>query len=101
MRVLNPGWSFFPLFCCFSVNRRARFQCHPTLSLRSLPAAAGHGGESQGRSSEEKRSPAVRDEAGTPPFAGAELDEDDFLDVVPPSPEEELPAFSSSATSIR
>ncbi|NWR55365.1 BLM protein, partial [Bucorvus abyssinicus] len=73
---------------------------HPTLYLCSLAAAAGHDGESQGRSSEEKPSPAVRDEAGTLLFAGAELDEDDFLDVVPPSPEEELPAFSPSAVSV-
>ncbi|NWX43686.1 BLM protein, partial [Steatornis caripensis] len=48
----------------------------------------------------EKNSPPELDEADIDPFAGTELEEDDYLDVVPPSPEEELPPFSPSVKSI-
>ncbi|NWW86974.1 BLM protein, partial [Rhynochetos jubatus] len=50
-------------------------------------------GESQKPNSGEENSPPE-------PFAGPELDDDDYLDVVPPSPEEELPVFSPSVRGI-
>ncbi|NXI95404.1 BLM protein, partial [Psophia crepitans] len=64
------------------------------------PAANDRGGESQRPGSGESRSPLELGEADTEPFAGTELEEDDYLDIVPPSPEEELPAFSPSVKSI-
>ncbi|XP_050758883.1 recQ-like DNA helicase BLM [Gymnogyps californianus] len=64
------------------------------------PAANDKSGESQKPGSNEKNSPPELDEADTRPFAGAELEEDDYLDIVPPSPEEELPSFSPSVKSI-
>uniref|UniRef100_A0A8C3RES6 RecQ-like DNA helicase BLM n=1 Tax=Cyanoderma ruficeps TaxID=181631 RepID=A0A8C3RES6_9PASS len=57
--------------------------------------AAGLGQEQQGAGD---KSPPDLDEA-TWPLAGAELEEDD-LDIVPPSPEEELPPFSPSVQSV-
>uniref|UniRef100_A0A663DV23 RecQ-like DNA helicase BLM n=1 Tax=Aquila chrysaetos chrysaetos TaxID=223781 RepID=A0A663DV23_AQUCH len=57
-------------------------------------------GESQKPSSDEKNSPPELDEADIELFAGTELEEDDYLDTVPPSPEEELPSFSPSVKSI-
>ncbi|NXO04851.1 BLM protein, partial [Rhinopomastus cyanomelas] len=64
------------------------------------PAAADPGGESQQPGSKGTFNPAACNEAGTEPFAGTELGEDDYLDVIPPSPEEELPSFSPSVKSI-
>jgi len=40
-------------------------------------------------------------EAALEPFVGTELEEDDYLDIVPPSPEEDLPSFSPAVKSIR
>ncbi|NXT24514.1 BLM protein, partial [Syrrhaptes paradoxus] len=65
----------------------------------SLSAASGKSGESQKPGSNERNSPPELDEVDIEPFAGAELEEDDYLDVVPPSPEEELPSFSPSVKS--
>ncbi|NWS58608.1 BLM protein, partial [Chunga burmeisteri] len=63
--------------------------------------AVGEGlSESWKPSSDEKNRPPELDEADIEPFAGTELDEDGYLDVVPPSPEEELPSFSPSVKSI-
>ncbi|XP_042660005.1 Bloom syndrome protein isoform X2 [Tyto alba] len=64
------------------------------------PVANDKGGESQKPSSDEKNSPREVDEADTELFAGTELDEDDYLDIIPPSPEEELPSISPSVKSI-
>ncbi|KFV11823.1 hypothetical protein N339_10274, partial [Pterocles gutturalis] len=63
-------------------------------------AANGKSSESQKPGSSERNSPPELDEVDIEPFAGAELEEDDYLDVVPPSPEEELPSFSPSVKSI-
>ncbi|XP_053843877.1 recQ-like DNA helicase BLM isoform X1 [Vidua macroura] len=60
------------------------------------PAAGAEGGQGQEPPRAGNSSPKV-DEA-TWPWAGAELEEDD-LDIIPPSPEEELPAFSPSVQS--
>ncbi|KFQ62248.1 hypothetical protein N334_02369, partial [Pelecanus crispus] len=57
-------------------------------------------GESQKPSSDGKNSPPALDEADMELLAGTELEEDDYLDVVPPSPEEALPSFSPSVKSI-
>ncbi|KFZ46975.1 hypothetical protein N321_03648, partial [Antrostomus carolinensis] len=57
-------------------------------------------GESPKLSSGEKNSPPELDGADVEPFTGAELEEVDCLDIVPPSPEEELPSFSPSVKSI-
>ncbi|KFQ80892.1 hypothetical protein N337_07840, partial [Phoenicopterus ruber ruber] len=63
-------------------------------------AANDKSGESQKPSSAEKNGPPELDEVDIEPFAGTELEEDDYLDIVPPSPEEELPSFSPSVKSI-
>ncbi|XP_030353749.1 Bloom syndrome protein isoform X2 [Strigops habroptila] len=63
------------------------------------PAAAGTSGGSQKPRSDEN-SPPELDEAELVALAGAELGEDDDLDVIPPSPEEELPSFLPSVKSI-
>ncbi|NWU68285.1 BLM protein, partial [Pterocles burchelli] len=62
------------------------------------PAADGKS-ERQQPGSSERNSPPGLEEVDIEPFAGAELEEDDYLDVVPPSPEEELPSFSPSVKS--
>uniref|UniRef100_A0A672U6K1 RecQ-like DNA helicase BLM n=1 Tax=Strigops habroptila TaxID=2489341 RepID=A0A672U6K1_STRHB len=49
----------------------------------------------------DENSPPELDEAELVALAGAELGEDDDLDVIPPSPEEELPSFLPSVKSIR
>ncbi|KAF1484546.1 hypothetical protein FQV08_0008491, partial [Pygoscelis antarcticus] len=64
------------------------------------PAASDKSGESQKPSSDEKNCPPELDGVDIELFAGTELEEDDYLDVVPPSPEEELPSFSPSVKSI-
>ncbi|KAM4661676.1 uncharacterized protein AAGF69_007805 [Amazona ochrocephala] len=64
------------------------------------PAPAGTSGGSQKPSSDEN-SPPELDEAELVALTGAELGEDDDLDVIPPSPEEELPDLSPSVKSIR
>ncbi|NXC77873.1 BLM protein, partial [Anhinga anhinga] len=56
-------------------------------------AANDKSGESQKPSSHKENSPPELDELNTEPLAGTELEEDDYLDIVPPSPEEELPSF--------
>ncbi|NXF91932.1 BLM protein, partial [Eubucco bourcierii] len=56
---------------------------------------ADRSGERQKLCSEERNSPSELAEADPEQFAGTELAEDDFLDVIPPSPEEELPPFST------
>ncbi|NXF35922.1 BLM protein, partial [Nyctibius bracteatus] len=63
-------------------------------------AANDKSGVSQKPSGDEKNSPPGWGEADMEPFAGTELDEEDYLDIVPPSPEEELPSFSPSVKSI-
>ncbi|XP_054243696.1 recQ-like DNA helicase BLM [Indicator indicator] len=62
--------------------------------------SADRSGERQQLCSEERHSPPELAEADPELFAGTELTEDDFLDVVPPSPEEELPPFSPSVRSM-
>uniref|UniRef100_A0A8C0UEY4 RecQ-like DNA helicase BLM n=1 Tax=Cyanistes caeruleus TaxID=156563 RepID=A0A8C0UEY4_CYACU len=62
-------------------------------SLAAVGAEGGQGQEQEGPGS----SPPEVVEA-TWPLAGAELEEDD-LDIIPPSPEEELPPFSPSVQS--
>ncbi|NXJ83944.1 BLM protein, partial [Trogon melanurus] len=62
--------------------------------------ASQQGGESQQPGGAGQSSPPALDEADIEAFAGAELEEDDYLDVIPPSPEEELPSFSPSVKSI-
>ncbi|NXI73460.1 BLM protein, partial [Anseranas semipalmata] len=57
-------------------------------------------GESQKLSNSEKNSQPEMDEIGNELLANIELEDDDYLDVVPPSPEEELPSFSPSVKSI-
>ncbi|XP_021262909.1 Bloom syndrome protein isoform X2 [Numida meleagris] len=57
-------------------------------------------GESQELSNGEKSSRLELDEVGNELLADIELEEDDYLDVVPPSPEEELPSFSPSVRSV-
>ncbi|NXD65383.1 BLM protein, partial [Eolophus roseicapillus] len=69
------------------------------LNIAALSAPAGTSGGSQKPSSNEN-SPPELDEAELVALAGAELGEDDDLDVIPPSPEEELPNFSPSVKSI-
>ncbi|XP_067999723.1 recQ-like DNA helicase BLM [Melanerpes formicivorus] len=61
---------------------------------------AARSGEKQELCSEERQSPPELAGADPEPFAGAELADDDLLDVVPPSPEEELPPFSPSGRSM-
>ncbi|NXE81335.1 BLM protein, partial [Cochlearius cochlearius] len=69
-------------------------------SEEAHPAANVGSGESQKPSSAEQSSPPGRDEVDVESFAGTELEEADYLDVIPPSPEEELPSFSPSVKSI-
>ncbi|NXT59309.1 BLM protein, partial [Pluvianellus socialis] len=66
----------------------------------SLSAGVGGSGGSQKPSSGEKTSPPEVDEANIELVAGTGLEEDDYLDVIPPSPEEELPSFLPSGKSI-
>ncbi|XP_071611368.1 recQ-like DNA helicase BLM [Heliangelus exortis] len=63
--------------------------------------AAAQGGESQKPGSDQTKSPPGQDEADFEPFPPIELEEEDYLDVIPPSPEEELPSISPSLKSIR
>ncbi|NXQ93843.1 BLM protein, partial [Sagittarius serpentarius] len=63
------------------------------------PACNDKSCASQKPSNDEKNSPPELDEADIELFAGTELEED-YLDIVPPSPEEELPSFSPSVKSI-
>uniref|UniRef100_A0A8C0EG80 DNA 3'-5' helicase n=1 Tax=Bubo bubo TaxID=30461 RepID=A0A8C0EG80_BUBBB len=65
------------------------------------PAANDGSGESRRPSSAEKHSPPELAEADNELVAGLELEEDDYLDIIPPSPEEELPSFSPSVKSVR
>ncbi|NWZ18966.1 BLM protein, partial [Asarcornis scutulata] len=57
-------------------------------------------GGSQKLNNSEKNSQPEVDEISNELLANIELEEDDYLDVVPPSPEEELPSFSPSVKSI-
>ncbi|XP_062498643.1 recQ-like DNA helicase BLM isoform X1 [Pezoporus occidentalis] len=63
------------------------------------PAPAGTSEGSQKPSRDETSSPEL-DEAELTALTGAELGEDDDLDVIPPSPEEELLSFSPSVKSF-
>ncbi|NWZ55705.1 BLM protein, partial [Haliaeetus albicilla] len=74
----------------------------PVLSPKGQQASckASQSGESQKPSSDEKNSPPELDEADIDLFAGTELEEDDYLDTVLPSPEEELHSFSPSVKNI-
>ncbi|XP_061232641.1 recQ-like DNA helicase BLM [Neopsephotus bourkii] len=63
------------------------------------PAPAGTSEGSQ-KPSHDENSPSELDEAELMALTGAELEEDDDLDVIPPSPEEELPSFSPSVKSF-
>ncbi|XP_054693357.1 recQ-like DNA helicase BLM isoform X1 [Grus americana] len=64
------------------------------------PAANDNSGESQRPSSGERNSPLELDKVDIELFASTELEEDDYLDIIPPSPEEELPPFSPSVKSV-
>ncbi|XP_030312526.1 Bloom syndrome protein-like [Calypte anna] len=64
-------------------------------------AAAAQGGESQKPGSDQTKSPPGQDEPDFEPFPLIDLEEEDYLDVIPPSPEEELPSISPSLKSIR
>ncbi|NXW62620.1 BLM protein, partial [Eurystomus gularis] len=64
------------------------------------PGTAGRRGERQRGSGAGQRSPPAPGEPGSEPVAHTAPQEDDYLDVVPPSPEEELPPFSPPAKSI-
>ncbi|NXC14654.1 BLM protein, partial [Corythaeola cristata] len=66
----------------------------------SLSAAVDKSGESQKPKSSKKNGAPRLDEGDIESFVGAELEEDDYLDIVPPSPEEELPSVSPSVKSI-
>lgn len=61
----------------------------------------GGSGESQKLSNGEKSSQLELGDVGNELLADIELEEDDYLDVVPPSPEEELPSFSPSVRNVR
>uniref|UniRef100_A0A8B9BPQ4 RecQ-like DNA helicase BLM n=1 Tax=Anser brachyrhynchus TaxID=132585 RepID=A0A8B9BPQ4_9AVES len=63
-------------------------------------ATTDKSGGSQKLSNGEKNSQPETDEISNELLANIELEEDDYLDVVPPSPEEELPSFSPSVKSI-
>ncbi|XP_035192061.1 Bloom syndrome protein [Oxyura jamaicensis] len=63
-------------------------------------ATTDKSGGSQKLSNSEKNSQAEMDEISNELLANIELGEDDYLDVVPPSPEEELPSFSPSVKNI-
>uniref|UniRef100_A0A8C9L6T7 RecQ-like DNA helicase BLM n=1 Tax=Pavo cristatus TaxID=9049 RepID=A0A8C9L6T7_PAVCR len=63
-------------------------------------ATNGGSGESQKLSNGEKSRQLELGDAGNELLADIELEEDDYLDVVPPSPEEELPSFSPSVRSV-
>ncbi|XP_040426146.1 Bloom syndrome protein [Cygnus olor] len=63
-------------------------------------ATTDKSGGSQKLSNSEKNSQPETDEISNELLANIELEEDDYLDVVPPSPEEELPSFSPSVKSI-
>ncbi|NXG37736.1 BLM protein, partial [Dromaius novaehollandiae] len=74
-----------------------------TSNINTLLSAAdvkNKNGESQKLSNGEKNSQPDLDEIGNEPFASIELEEDDYCDVIPPSPEEELPSFSPSIKNI-
>ncbi|KAM9374910.1 recQ-like DNA helicase BLM [Phaethornis superciliosus] len=64
------------------------------------PASAAKGGESQKPGSDQTNSPPGQEEADFEPFPPFELEEEDYLDVIPPSPEEELPSISPYRKSI-
>ncbi|NXP46367.1 BLM protein, partial [Heliornis fulica] len=66
---------------------------------QGLPAVAERRGESQQPSSGDRTSPLELAEDDIKLLSGTELEEDDDLDVIPPSPEEDLPAFSPLAQS--
>uniref|UniRef100_A0A8C6J3Y2 DNA 3'-5' helicase n=1 Tax=Melopsittacus undulatus TaxID=13146 RepID=A0A8C6J3Y2_MELUD len=70
----------------------------PADNITALSGPAGPGEGSQKPSNE--NSPPELDEAELAALTGAELGEDDDLDVIPPSPEEELPSFSPSVKSF-
>ncbi|NXE54410.1 BLM protein, partial [Casuarius casuarius] len=73
-----------------------------TSNINTLLSAAdvkNKNGESRKLSNGENSQPEL-DEVGNEPFASTELEEDDYCDVVPPSPEEELPSFSPSIKNI-
>lgn len=63
-------------------------------------AMNGGSGESQKLSNGEKSSQLEPGDVGNELLADIELEEDDYLDVVPPSPEEELPSFSPSVRNV-
>ncbi|NXJ95286.1 BLM protein, partial [Corythaixoides concolor] len=64
------------------------------------PAAVAGSGEGQKANSSQRNRPPGPGEVDVESFAGTELEEDDYLDIVPPSPEEELPSLSPSVKSI-
>uniref|UniRef100_A0A8B9T7K2 RecQ-like DNA helicase BLM n=1 Tax=Anas platyrhynchos TaxID=8839 RepID=A0A8B9T7K2_ANAPL len=70
------------------------------LQENSATATNDKSGGSQKLSNSEKNSQPEVDEISNELLANIELEEDDYLDVVPPSPEEELPSFSPSVKSI-
>ncbi|KFV87153.1 hypothetical protein N308_14496, partial [Struthio camelus australis] len=70
---------------------------------RSKTAAAdvkNKNGESQKLSNGEKNIQPELDKTGNEPFASAEFEDEDYCDIVPPSPEAELPSFSPSIKNI-
>ncbi|KAM4893082.1 LOW QUALITY PROTEIN: recQ-like DNA helicase BLM [Sylvia borin] len=88
--VLRSG-CIFPL-CLWQAECAVLYPC------TSLAAAGSGGPLGQEQQEAGNKSPPKLDEA-TWPLAGAELEEDD-LDIIPPSPEEELPPFSPSVPSV-
>ncbi|XP_072201596.1 recQ-like DNA helicase BLM [Excalfactoria chinensis] len=69
--------------------------------LQEAHAATNGGSDgSQKLSNGEKSGRLELADVGNELLADIELEEDDYLDVVPPSPEEELPSFSPSVRSV-
>uniref|UniRef100_A0A8C3LD50 RecQ-like DNA helicase BLM n=1 Tax=Chrysolophus pictus TaxID=9089 RepID=A0A8C3LD50_CHRPC len=69
--------------------------------MEEARAATNDGsGESQKLSNGEKSGRLELGDVGNELLADIELEEDDYLDVVPPSPEEEPPSFSPSVRSV-
>ncbi|NXF45180.1 BLM protein, partial [Oceanites oceanicus] len=96
----QPSLSQQSVICLQDLASCSVYSVTQQYQYTSLSAAIDKSGENQKPSSNEKNSPPELDEVDIEPFAGTELEEDDYLDIVPPSPEEELPSFSPSVKSI-
>lgn len=93
--------SFFLYSIVFLFIPERVFSVSQQYQYASLSATNDKSGGSQKLSNSEKNSQPEVDEISNELLANIELEEDDYLDVVPPSPEEELPSFSPSVKSIR